>query len=104
MPILFYFPKPHASAWQTLTQQDTAPQLEKNDVVNPSPQDEALASYSVSREVSRSVLKFETVLSTVSRSVLKFETVLSTFDVTPKVPRHPSFTRGEHRGSRHHFI
>ncbi|MDP0989783.1 hypothetical protein Q6249_29840, partial [Klebsiella pneumoniae] len=66
------------------------PQLEKNDVFNPSPQDEALASYSISREVSR--------------SVLKFETVLSTFDVTPKVPRHPSFTRGEHRGSRHHFI
>ena len=22
----------------------------------------------------------------------------------PKVPRHPSFTRGDHRGSRHHFI
>ena len=29
---------------------------------------------------------------------------LGTFDATPKVPRHPSFTRGEHRGSRHHFI
>ena len=59
-------------------------------MVNPSPQDEALASYSVSREVSR--------------SVLKFETVLSTFDATPKVPQHTGLTGGEHRGSRHHLI
>ena len=26
------------------------------------------------------------------------------FDVTPKVPRHPSFTRGEHRGSRKYLF
>ena len=35
------------------------PQLEKNDVVPPSSKDEALARYSVSREVPRSVLKSE---------------------------------------------
>ena len=43
-------------------------------------QDEALAPYSVSREVSR--------------SVLKFETVLSTFDVTPKLPDIPVLLEG----------
>ena len=37
-------------------------QLEKNDVVPTSSQDEALARYSVSREVPYSVLKWETVL------------------------------------------
>ena len=31
------------------------------------------------------------VVACVSARRLKFETVLSTFDVTPKVPRHPSF-------------
>ena len=37
-------------------------------------------------------------------SVLKCETVLDTLDATAKVPRHAGFPRGEHRGSRHHFI
>ena len=47
-------------------------QLEKNDVVPTSSQDEALACYSVSREVPC--------------SVLKWETVLGSLDATPKVP------------------
>ena len=37
-------------------------------------------------------------------SVLKCETVLDTLDATEKFPRHAGFPRGEHRGSRHHFI
>ena len=45
---------------------------EKNDVVPTSSQDEALARYSVSREVPC--------------SVLKWETVLGSLDATPKVP------------------
>ena len=59
-------------------------------MVPSSSQDEALARYSVSREVPR--------------SVLTFETVLGTLDATPKVPQHAGLTRGEHRGSEHHFI
>ena len=47
-------------------------QLEKNDVVPTSSQDEALARYSVSREVPC--------------SILKWETVLGSLDATPKVP------------------
>ena len=47
-------------------------QLEKNDVVPTSSQDEALARYSVSREVPC--------------SVLKWEMVLGSLDATPKVP------------------
>ena len=43
------------------------PQLEKRDVVPPSSQDEALAPYSVSREVPCSVLKCETVLAPLMR-------------------------------------
>ena len=46
--------------------------LEKNDVVPKSSQDEALARYSVSREVPC--------------SVLKWETVFGSLDATPKVP------------------
>ena len=61
----------------------------KNLVVPPSSQDEALARYSVSREVSH--------------SVLKFETLLGTLDVTPKVPRHTGLNGGEHGVSRQHF-
>ena len=66
------------------------PQLEKKHVVPPSSQDEALARYSVSIEVPR--------------SALKFETVLGTLDAIPKVPRHTGLNRGEHGSSRHHFI
>ena len=44
-------------------------------------QDEALAPYSVSREVSH--------------SVLKCKTVLGTLDVTPKVPLYTDLTRGD---------
>ena len=47
-------------------------QLKKNDVVPTSSQDEALARYSVSREVPC--------------SVLKWEMVLGSLDATPKVP------------------
>ena len=47
-------------------------QLKKNDVVPTSSQDEALARYSVSREVPC--------------SVLKWETVLGSLDATSKVP------------------
>ena len=65
-------------------------QLKKNDVVPTSSQDEALARYSVSKDVPG--------------SVLKCETVLGTLDATPKVPQHAGLTQGEHRGSRHHFI
>ena len=65
------------------------PQLEKTHVVPTSWHDEALAPYSVSREVPR--------------SVLKCETVLGTFDATPKVPQHTGLTGGEHRGSLHHL-
>ena len=61
----------------------------KNLVVPPSSQDEALARYSVSIEVPR--------------SALKFETVLGTLDAIPKVPRHTGLNRGEHRVSRQHF-
>ena len=42
-------------------------QLKKNDVVPTSSQDEALARYSVSREVPCSVLKCETVFDTLMR-------------------------------------
>ena len=66
------------------------PQLEKQHVLPPSSQDEALSCYSVSSEVPR--------------SVLKVEMVLGTLDATQKVPQHTSLTREEHRGSRHHFI
>ena len=84
----------------------------------------------VSREVPRSILKFEMLLGTLDAtpkfpnipvslqgntevpgvswevpcSALKGETVLDTLDATAKVPRHAGFPRGEHRGSRHHFI
>ena len=44
-------------------------------------QDEALAPYSISREVSH--------------SVLKCKTVLGTLDVTPKVPLYTDLTRGD---------
>ena len=54
-------------------------QLAKNDVVPTSSQDEALARYSVSREVPC--------------SVLKCETVLCTLDATPNVPGHAGLTR-----------
>ena len=37
-------------------------------------------------------------------SALKGETILDTLDATAKVRRHAGFPRGEHRGSRHHFI
>ena len=50
----------------------------KNHVAPPSSKDEALARYSVSREVPR--------------SVLKSEKLLGTLDATPKVPRHTSLT------------
>ena len=66
------------------------PQLEKNHVVPPPSQDEALSRDGVSREVPR--------------AVLKFETVLGSLDATHKVPRHTGLPREEHRGSRHHFI
>ena len=66
------------------------PQLEKTHETNPSSPDEALAHYSVSREVPR--------------SVLKYQTVPGTLDVTPKIPRQTGFTPGEHQGFRHHFI
>ena len=56
-------------------------------MVNPSPQDEALASYSVSGEAPR--------------SILKFKTIIGNLDVSTKVPRHPGLTRGEHQGSVH---
>ena len=68
----------------------TYPQLEKKHLVPLSSQDEALARYSFSRKVPR--------------SVLKCKTILDTLDVTPKVPRNIGLTRGEHRGSRHQFI
>ena len=54
------------------------PQLKKNHMVPPSSKDEALARYSVSREVPL--------------SVLKSEKLLGTLDATPKVPRHTSLT------------
>ena len=44
-------------------------------------QDEALAPYSISREVSH--------------SVLKCKTVLGTLDATPKVPLYTDLTRGD---------
>ena len=53
-------------------------------MVLPSSQDEALARYSVSKDVPG--------------SVLKCETVLGTLDATPKVPRHTRPTQGEARG------
>ena len=58
-------------------------------MVPPSSKDEALARYSVSRDVPR--------------SVLKSEKLLGTLDATPKVPQHTGLTGGEHRGSRHHL-
>ena len=50
---------PSAPGW---ARQHHSTQLEKNHVVSPSSQDEALACHSVSREVPRFILKFETVL------------------------------------------
>ena len=64
--------------------------MERNPEVPASSRDEALARYSVSREVPH--------------SVLKCETVLGTLDVIPKVPLHTGLTREEHRGSHHYFI
>ena len=85
------FPGPvEEEAWIPGCNSRIPPQLKKNHVVPPSSKDEALARYSVSREVPR--------------SVLKSEKLLGTLDATPKVPRHTSLTWGEHRGSRHHFI
>ena len=49
-------------------------------MIHSSSQDEALARYSVSSEVPR--------------SVLKCEMLLFTLDVTPKVPRHTVLTEG----------
>ena len=49
-------------------------------MVLPSSQDEALARYSVSKDVPR--------------SVLKCEMLLFTLDVTPKVPQHTVLTEG----------
>src|SRR5574340_346342 len=60
------------------------PQLEKNHVVPPSSQDEALSRYSVSGEVPR--------------EVLEVETVRGTLDATHNVPQHPGLPREEHRG------
>ena len=57
---------------QLLQQSTVAAPYEKNDVVPMSSQDEALARYSVSREVPC--------------SILKWETVLGSLDATPKVP------------------
>ena len=58
--------------------------------------------------MAESALQGNTEVPGVSRevpcSVLKCETVLDTLDATAKVPRHAGFPRGEHRGSRHHFI
>ena len=59
-------------------------------MVPKSSQDEALIQYSISREVPR--------------SILTYETVLGTLDATPKVPRHAWFPRGENLGSRHRFL
>ena len=50
-------------------------------MVHSSSQDEALARYSVSSEVPR--------------SVLKCEMLIFTLDVTPKVPRHTVLTEGK---------
>src|SRR5574337_1305931 len=60
------------------------PQLEKNQVVPPSSQDEALSRYSVSGEVPL--------------WDLEVETVLGTLDAPHKVPRHPGLPGEEHRG------
>ena len=43
------------------------PQLEENHVAPPSSQDEALASYSVSVEALRSILKFKTIVGNFSK-------------------------------------
>ena len=59
-------------------------------VVPPSSQDEALASYSVSVEALR--------------SILKFKTIIGNLDVSTNVPRHPGLTRGEHQGSAHRLF
>ena len=50
-------------------------------MVLPSSQDEALARYSVSKDVPG--------------SVLKCEMVLGTLDATPKVPQHAGLTQGD---------
>ena len=65
-------------------------QLEKDHKVPSSLPDEALSHCSVSREIPR--------------SLLNFETLLDTLDTTQKVPRHTSLTVEEHRVSWHNFI
>ena len=60
------------------------PQLEKKHVVPTSSQDEAVACYSVSKEVPCSALKCETVPDTLR--------------ATPKVPRHAGFLEGNTKG------
>ena len=35
---------------------------------------------------------------------LEVQNGIGTLDATSKVPRHTGLTRGEHRGSRHHYI
>ena len=61
------------------------PQLEKNHVIPPSSQDEALSCYSVSREGAHSILKFETVLGTLD-ATQKFPYIPVSFDGNTEVP------------------
>ena len=65
-------------------------QLKKNHEVPPLSWGEAPSRWSLSREISR--------------SLLKFETVLNTRDATQKVSRHTGLTREEHQVSRHYLI
>ena len=82
--------KPAGSTYSSISGLSPHEELERQAEFHSSTQDEALARYSFSRKVPR--------------SVLKCETILDTLDVTPKVPQNIGLTRGEHRGSRHQFI
>ena len=65
------------------------PQLEKNHVAPPSSQDEALGRYSVSREVSRSVLSCETVPDTLHATSKISQTCRIPSRGTPRFPAPP---------------
>ena len=85
------FPGPTREApWVPHCNSRIPPQLQKNQEVPPSSRDEALSRCSVSREIPR--------------SLLKFEMVLDTFDGTQNVRWHTCLTREEHWVSQHNLI
>ena len=81
-------------AWIPRRKSTIPSQLEKNHVVSPSSQDEAFARHSVSREVPRFILKFETVFGKL-REIPKFPDIPVSLKGITEVP---STTSSEPQG------